>query len=287
MDKRIVTATAGTALLLLAGCVTAPSHAAHTQLTADRQATGAYEEIVSAIEHAGVAVCPAEEGTYVTLPRPSAEAASASSAFRYIDGRIYELAPCELPPGKRNELRAYRYADSGERDAALRDASARMTRPTATFAFRDVYALELWSPNPSLDTATGQALAEAHAAIARVPQAHHLDPPAAGGSGGTPTAAAPASNCSLPDVGADRIEISTFAFCPGTATVAAGTEVTWLNDDRVAHTVTSAPDAPGAPFDSGVFEPGHSFTVRFDQPGTYPYVCLLHPGMGGTIIVTG
>jgi plastocyanin len=43
----------------------------------------------------------------------------------------------------------------------------------------------------------------------------------------------------------------------------------------------------GAPFDSGVFDPGRSFTVRFDQPGTYTYVCTLHPGMGGTIVVTG
>jgi plastocyanin len=36
-----------------------------------------------------------------------------------------------------------------------------------------------------------------------------------------------------------------------------------------------------------VFDPGRSFNVRFDQPGTYTYVCTLHPGMGGTIVVTG
>lgn len=275
MHKRTVTTVATVALLLLAGCSgAAPRHTAHAQLAPDGDSGGAYEEVVSAIEHAGVAVCPSGEATYVTLPRPSAQAATASSAFRYLDGRIYELAPCDLPTGRRNELRAYRYADSSERDTALRDAAARMIRPTATFAFRDVYALELWSPTPSLDTPAGRAIAEAHAAIARVPQAHHLDVPVAAGT------------CPLPDIGPDRVEITGFAYCPATLTVAAGTEVTWLNDDTVAHTVTSAAGSPGDPFDSGVFEPRRSFTVRFDRPGTYAYVCLLHPGMGGTVVVT-
>jgi plastocyanin len=282
MDTRTVTTTttataAGLVLLLLVGCGTTTSHAtARAQLAADSQSADAYEEVVSAIEHAGVAVCPpADGGGYIPLPRPSAEAATASSAFRYLDGRIYELGPCELPAGHRNELRAYRYANSGDRDAALRDSAARMTRPTSTFVFRDVYALELWSPNPSLDTATGQAVEEAHAAIARVPQAHHPDVPAA------------AAACGVPSVATERVEIARFTFCPATMTVAVGTEVTWVNDDTVAHTVTSASDSPGAPFDSGVFDPGRSFNVRFDQPGTYTYVCTLHPGMGGTIVVTG
>jgi plastocyanin len=31
--------------------------------------------------------------------------------------------------------------------------------------------------------------------------------------------------------------------------------------------------------------PAPTFTVRFDQPGRYEYVCMLHEGMTGTIVV--
>jgi plastocyanin len=33
-------------------------------------------------------------------------------------------------------------------------------------------------------------------------------------------------------------------------------------------------------------QPAPTFTVRFDAPGSYDYVCLLHEGMVGTIVVT-
>jgi plastocyanin len=47
----------------------------------------------------------------------------------------------------------------------------------------------------------------------------------------------------------------------------------------VAHTVTS--DPPGA-FDSGPLQPGESFEYLFDTPGTYRYLCTLHPFVTGT-----
>jgi plastocyanin len=31
---------------------------------------------------------------------------------------------------------------------------------------------------------------------------------------------------------------------------------------------------------------GGDFIVRFSNPGTYTYECLIHPGMAGTITVT-
>ena len=38
---------------------------------------------------------------------------------------------------------------------------------------------------------------------------------------------------------------------------------------------------------SGFTEPGPnaSFSVTFTQPGTFPYVCLLHDGMVGSVVV--
>jgi DNA-binding SARP family transcriptional activator/plastocyanin len=95
------------------------------------------------------------------------------------------------------------------------------------------------------------------------------------------------SNCPAPT--ADRsplVVIATFAYCPPTLTVAAGTEVRWTNDDAAPHTVTStATPSDSGSFDSGPLTEGQSFATRFERPGTYEYVCTLHPGMRATVVV--
>jgi plastocyanin len=107
-------------------------------------------------------------------------------------------------------------------------------------------------------------------------------------SGGSPTSAALASPCSAaPPADAARVVIASFTFCPGTTTVAAGTEVGWQNDDRAPHTVTFESSASGALFDSGSLDPGAVATTRFDRPGTYAYYCRFHPAMRATIVVAG
>lgn len=137
-----------------------------------------YGELVGAIEDAKVPLCPTVEGdSFIALPAPSAAAAGDFSYFRYLEARIYEFGPCQLDEGKRNELRIYRYADEATRDAAIRDVSVRQTRPTSTFALGDAHALEIWSPDPALDSPVGQAAATVHSAIAEVPEARHLDVP--------------------------------------------------------------------------------------------------------------
>ena len=75
-------------------------------------------------------------------------------------------------------------------------------------------------------------------------------------------------------------------FRPNPVTVARGGVVTWANDDAAAHTVTSGILAEGGPdgiFDSGLMSPGGAFSYRFDVPGVYPYFCLVHPWMEGTV----
>ncbi len=42
---------------------------------------------------------------------------------------------------------------------------------------------------------------------------------------------------------------------------------------------------PGDAFSSGLLLPGQSFTLSFTDPGVYPFVCNIHPGMGGVIVV--
>jgi len=79
-------------------------------------------------------------------------------------------------------------------------------------------------------------------------------------------------------------------FSPYSVTVNTGTTVTWTNNDNAAHTVTSGslstdPDNTGSDFDSSLFVAGTSFEVTFDTAGTYPYFCIVHPWMTGTVIV--
>jgi len=42
----------------------------------------------------------------------------------------------------------------------------------------------------------------------------------------------------------------------------------------------------GGEVNTGIMFPGQSFSAVFTEPGTYRYVCSIHPGMYGTIVVT-
>ena len=79
------------------------------------------------------------------------------------------------------------------------------------------------------------------------------------------------------------LSIKNFAFNPPNATVAAGTTVTWVNNDQTAHTVT----ADDGTFDSGTLQPGQSYSFAFDKAGTYAYHCNIHPDMTATVTVSG
>jgi plastocyanin len=92
---------------------------------------------------------------------------------------------------------------------------------------------------------------------------------------------------------ADTISIQDFSFSPSTITVAAGTTVTWTNDDSAVHDVTST-DGPGtdatttSTFASAKLSQGDTFSFTFAQPGTYYYECTIHAAMAtmhGVVIV--
>jgi plastocyanin len=76
------------------------------------------------------------------------------------------------------------------------------------------------------------------------------------------------------------VDIAGFAFKPATLRTTVGTTVTWRNVDPAPHTAT------GKQFSSPQLGKGASFRRRFMQPGTYAYVCALHPGMRGTVVVS-
>jgi len=79
-----------------------------------------------------------------------------------------------------------------------------------------------------------------------------------------------------------NVKIANFAFGPSAVTVKAGTTITWTNNDSAPHTATSASGL----FNSGNLNKGQSFSFKFTEPGTYPYVCVYHPNMKATITVT-
>jgi len=68
---------------------------------------------------------------------------------------------------------------------------------------------------------------------------------------------------------------------PKMLTVKAGTTVTWINEDRVVHTVT----ARDRGFNSGNMQKGERWSFTFTEPGQYDYYCIPHPWMTGKIIV--
>jgi len=86
-------------------------------------------------------------------------------------------------------------------------------------------------------------------------------------------------------------------YSPSVITVNVGDTVTWMNDDQEGHTVTSGmssgrfgwmSDDFGTPdgfFDSERFMPGESWSLTFNQVGTFQYFCVIHPWMEGVVVV--
>jgi plastocyanin len=91
-------------------------------------------------------------------------------------------------------------------------------------------------------------------------------------------------------------------FEPPAVTIRTGETVTWFNDSPLPHTATDDPERNpvaeafpdyarlpdcAAPWDSGLLQPGQSFSHTFTVPGAYAYFCIPHvlSGMRGTIDV--
>ena len=77
------------------------------------------------------------------------------------------------------------------------------------------------------------------------------------------------------------VAIHNFKFEPATLTIAAGTTVTWTNDDTTPHTVTENNRA----FRSAGLDTKDTYSHAFATPGEYVYHCTIHPMMVGRIIV--
>ena len=76
------------------------------------------------------------------------------------------------------------------------------------------------------------------------------------------------------------IDMDGTAYAPPTVTVERGTKVTWVNKDPFPHTATAA-----GKFDSKVIAAGGKWSWTAKAAGKYDYICTLHPGMKGTLVV--
>ncbi len=77
------------------------------------------------------------------------------------------------------------------------------------------------------------------------------------------------------------------AFQPNPVQVSVGSTVTWTNNDAQPHTATSGQSAtPDGTFDSGIMSPQGTFEHTFTEAGEFPYFCMLHPNMVGTVSVS-
>jgi plastocyanin len=96
--------------------------------------------------------------------------------------------------------------------------------------------------------------------------------------GVSPATAAPTA----PGESGRSLVIKDFAFSQKSVRVTVGDTVTWLNTGRTAH-VAKARKAP-VTFASPTLAAGESWSYTFTKPGTYAYVCTLHPTMKATVV---
>ena len=90
------------------------------------------------------------------------------------------------------------------------------------------------------------------------------------------------------------IDVVDSQFVPRYVVVEAGTEITWIQTGSAPHSVTSddaRADEPGEnAFDShpdacpgsNCMQEGDEFVFTFDEPGEYPYYCVVHGTPGAT-----
>ena len=88
-----------------------------------------------------------------------------------------------------------------------------------------------------------------------------------------------ASGCGGEDSPPDHVEVRDFDFAPQSFSANAGEPVGWENTGEQIHNVK------GDRFFSRGMNPGDRYSFTFRKPGSYDYLCTLHPQMKGTIVV--
>ena len=77
------------------------------------------------------------------------------------------------------------------------------------------------------------------------------------------------------------VEMTERCFRPNVLHVEPGTTVTFVNADAEEHVISGVGIRDGWP----TLGAGQSVEMRFDEPGTQTYMCHIHPGMTGAVVV--
>ena len=98
-----------------------------------------------------------------------------------------------------------------------------------------------------------------------------------------------AAESEAPAAAEETVRIDGSAFEPAELTVAVGTEVSFVNADGFAHTVTEGTDGQAVddPIVDEPIDQNGTVSVTFGEPGTYDITCKIHPSMHMTITVEG
>ncbi|WP_187685257.1 plastocyanin/azurin family copper-binding protein [Nocardia wallacei] len=111
------------------------------------------------------------------------------------------------------------------------------------------------------------------------------------GSGGSENTTGPSASASsgsaAPTTDAPQsavtVRVDNMKFSPSSVTIAVGGTVTWKFSDSAPHAVQGIGDAAMG-LNSPIFRDGE-WSHTFTTPGTYRYLCPLHPDMRGTVTV--
>lgn len=87
--------------------------------------------------------------------------------------------------------------------------------------------------------------------------------------------------------GAATLAIASFVYDPNPLSVAPGTAIAVTNQDSFKHTVTSGTrDEPSDAFDLKLDGAESATFTAPAEPGSYPYICTIHPNMKAMLEVT-
>jgi plastocyanin len=111
------------------------------------------------------------------------------------------------------------------------------------------------------------------------------NPSGTGPGGGTCPGSAKASG--LGTVGMTIDATDTLIFDPATSTAQVGEVIEFKNTGTIAHTVTFQ-DSNDSCLTDDTLNPGATWDVVFNAPGTFHYLCTIHaPNMKGQITLSG
>jgi plastocyanin len=79
------------------------------------------------------------------------------------------------------------------------------------------------------------------------------------------------------------VSIKNCSYSPSILHVPTGGTITWVNDDYLPHAVNGTGFDATDPYTS--INPGSRTSHQFNIAGIYPYMCYVHPGMAGIVVV--